>query len=121
MSEVNDLARMMITEWIRSQLEDRPDLVDEIVPDYPATGKRALQDNGSWLATLKREHIELVRAGVSRLEPDGVVDANGVEHIADVVVWATGFRANDLLLPMKITGRGGAERTGARVRGPTSA
>jgi 4-hydroxyacetophenone monooxygenase len=108
-SEANDFARMMFTEWIRSQLEDRPDLIDKVVPDYPATGKRTLQDNGSWLATLKRPNVELVRAGVSRLEADGVVDANGVRHAADVVAFATGFRANDLLLPMKITGRGGAD------------
>ena len=26
-----------------------------MVPDYPATGKRTLQDNGSWLATLRRD------------------------------------------------------------------
>ena len=108
-SEVNDFARMMFTEWIKSQLEDRPDLIDKVVPDYPATGKRTLQDNGSWLATLKRPNVELVRGGVARLEPDGVVDSHGVKHLADVVVFATGFRANDLLLPMKITGRGGAD------------
>jgi 4-hydroxyacetophenone monooxygenase len=108
-SEANDFARMMFTEWIKSQLEDRPDLIDKVVPDYPATGKRTLQDNGSWLAALKRPHVELVRAGVSRLEADGVVDTNGVNHVADVVVWATGFRANDMLLPMKIVGRGGAD------------
>ena len=108
-SETNDFARMMFTEWIKSQLEDRPDLIDKVVPDYPATGKRTLQDNGSWLATLKRPNVELVRGGVARLEPDGVVDSHGVKHLADVVVFATGFRANDLLLPMKITGRGGAD------------
>ncbi len=108
-SETNDFARMMFTEWIKSQLEDRPDLIDKVVPDYPATGKRTLQDNGSWLATLKRPNVELVRGGVARLESDGVVDSHGVKHFADVVVFATGFRANDLLLPMKITGRGGAD------------
>ncbi len=118
-SAMNDFARIMFTEWITSQLADRPDLIAKVVPDYPATGKRTLQDNGSWLATLKRPHVALVRAGVARLEPDGVVDTNGVKHEADVVVWATGFRANDLLLPMTIVGRDGAdlrERWGIRPR-----
>ena len=108
-SEVNDFARMMFSEWITSQLHDRPDLVAKVLPDYPATGKRTLQDNGSWLRTLMRSHVELVRAGVSHLEADGVVDSDGVKHVADVVVWATGFRANDLLLPMRIVGRGGTD------------
>ena len=118
-SAANDFARLMFTEWITSQLEDRPDLIEKVVPDYPATGKRTLQDNGTWLATLKRPNVELVRAGVARLEPDGVVDAHGVKHAADVVVWATGFRVNDLLLPMAIVGRDGVdlrERWGIRPR-----
>jgi 4-hydroxyacetophenone monooxygenase len=118
-SAANDFARLMFTEWITSQLGDRPDLVAKVVPDYPATGKRTLQDNGSWLATLKRPNVTLVRAGVARLEPDGIVDADGTKHAADVVVWATGFRPNDMLLPMTILGRGGAnlrERWGIRPR-----
>jgi len=118
-SEVNDFARAMFTEWITSQLADRPDLVEKVVPDYPATGKRTLQDDGSWLTTLKRPNVELVRAGVSRLEGDRVIDSNGGEHPADVLVWATGFRANDLLLPMRIVGRGGVdlrEHWGTRPR-----
>ena len=118
-SPANDFARLMFTEWITSQLGDRPDLVAQVVPDYPATGKRTLQDNGSWLATLKRPNVELVRAGVARLEADGIVDSDGVKHAADVVVWATGFRVNDMLLPMRIVGRNGAdlrERWGIRPR-----
>jgi 4-hydroxyacetophenone monooxygenase len=118
-SAANDFARLMFTEWITSQLGDRPDLVDKVVPDYPATGKRTLQDNGSWLATLKRPNVTLVRSGVTRLEPNGVVDADGVKHEADVVVWATGFRVNDVLFPMRIVGRGGGdlrERWGIRPR-----
>ena len=49
-SEVNDIARMMFTEWITSQVGDDAELLANVVPDYPATGKRTLQDNGSWLA-----------------------------------------------------------------------
>jgi 4-hydroxyacetophenone monooxygenase len=108
-SAVNEMARIMFTEWITSQLADRPDLIPQVVPDYPPTGKRTLQDNGSWLRTLTRPNVALVRAGVSRLEPDGVVDSEGRKHPADVVVWATGFRANDMLAPMRITGRDGAD------------
>ena len=118
-SEVNEFARAMFTEWITSQLGDRPDLVEQVLPDYPATGKRTLQDDGSWLSTLKRPNVELVRAGVSRLEADRVIDSNGVEHPADVLVWATGFRANDLLLPMRVVGRDGVdlrEHWGTRPR-----
>ena len=118
-SEINDLTRVMFTDWITSQLDGRPDLVEKCVPDYPPTGKRTLQDNGSWLKALCKPNVELVRAGVDHLEADGVVDSDGVKHEADVIVWATGFRANDMLLPMHIVGRGGADlrkRWGIRPR-----
>ncbi|WP_182523555.1 flavin-containing monooxygenase [Nocardioides dongkuii] len=108
-SEINDLTRVMFTDWIASQVEDDPELLAKVVPDYPPTGKRTLQDNGSWLRTLQRDDVDLVRAGVDRLAGDGVVDSDGTFHPADVVVWATGFRVNDLLLPLRITGRDGVD------------
>ncbi|MEZ5135710.1 MAG: NAD(P)/FAD-dependent oxidoreductase [Acidimicrobiales bacterium] len=108
-SEANDLARQMFTEWIVSQVDDDPELVAKVVPTYPPTGKRTLQDNGSWLRTLTRDHVELVRAGVDHLEADAVVDTDGVRHRADVVVWATGFRPNDYLVPMRVVGRDGVD------------
>ena len=45
----------------------RPDLLDRVMPDYPATAKRMLQDNGSWLACLRKDNVELVRTGIERI------------------------------------------------------
>ena len=118
-SEINDFARMMFTEWIEGQVGDDPDLLAKVLPDYPATGKRTLQDNGAWLRTLKRDHVELVRAGVERLDGDAVIDSEGRRHRADVLVWATGFRYNEPLTPLHIRGRGGVdlrEQWGTRPR-----
>lgn len=117
-SEINEMARGFFADWIIGQVDGDPDLVAKVVPDYPPTGKRTLQDNGSWLRTLTRGNVELVRAGVERLEPDGVVDSDGVKHRADVVVWATGFCANDLISPLRIRGRGGVDLHDAWARRP---
>ncbi|BBY15996.1 flavin-containing monooxygenase [Mycolicibacterium litorale] len=106
-SEVNDMARMMFTEWITSQVGDDPELVAKVLPDYPATGKRTLQDNGSWLHTLTRDNVDLVRTGIARIEADGVVTEDGTRHPADILVYATGFHANRMLWPMRVVGRGG--------------
>lgn len=119
-SELNDITRQIFTDWITSQIGDHPDLIAKVVPSYPPTGKRTLQDNGSWLRTLTRPNVELVRAGVDRLEAGAVVDTDGNEHRADVVIWATGFRANDFLFPMRITGLNGTtldEAWGTRPSG----
>jgi 4-hydroxyacetophenone monooxygenase len=108
-SEINEITRIMFTEWIKSQIGDDPELAAKVVPDYPATGKRTLQDNGSWLRTLTRDDVELVRTPIDRIEAGGVVTADGVHHPADVIVFATGFQATEVLWPMTITGRAGQD------------
>jgi 4-hydroxyacetophenone monooxygenase len=116
-SEINEITRIMFTEWITSQVGDDQDLLAKVVPDYPATGKRTLQDNGSWLRTLTRDDVELVRTPITHIETDAVVTEDGVRCPADVIAYATGFAANKLLWPMAIVGRDGkplGERWGER-------
>ena len=108
-SEINEITRVMFTEWITSQIGDDEDLAAKVVPDYPATGKRTLQDNGSWLKTLTRDDVDLVRTPIDHLTAEAVVTADGTHHVVDVVVYATGFRAGDLLWPMTVTGRDGRD------------
>ena len=108
-SEMNELTRQMFTDWIVGQVGDDPDLVAKVVPDYPATGKRTLQDNGAWLGALVRDDVDLVRTAIDHIEPDAVVTTDGQRHPADVLIYATGFRATEVLFPMTITGRDGVD------------
>lgn len=106
-SEMNAMARLMFTDWITTQVGDDQELLGKVLPDYPATGKRTLQDNGTWLTTLRRDDVELVRTPIERITPHAVITADGVTHDVDVIVYATGFRATEVLYPMEITGRDG--------------
>jgi 4-hydroxyacetophenone monooxygenase len=106
-SEMNDFVRQMFTDYIRGQVGDDPDLLEKVIPDYVPMGKRTLQDNGSWLSTLKRNNVDLVTRGISRVQRDGVVDTEGEFYPADVILYATGFRTDRFLWPMEIRGRGG--------------
>jgi len=108
-SEHNEATRQIFTDWILSQIGDDPELAAKVVPDYPATGKRTLQDNGSWLRTLTRDNVELVRTGIDHIEPDAVVSEDGTRYPADVLIYATGFLATRVLWPMEIIGRGGVD------------
>jgi 4-hydroxyacetophenone monooxygenase len=107
----NDVTRQVFTDWITSQVGDDPELLAKVIPDYPATGKRTLQDNGSWLKTLTREDVDLVRTGIDHIEPDAIVTVDGERHPTDVIVYATGFYTSRILWPMSITGRSGAGLT----------
>jgi 4-hydroxyacetophenone monooxygenase len=105
-SAANDVTRQMFTDWITSQVGD-PELLAKVIPDYPATGKRTLQDNGSWLRALQRDNVELVRTEIDHIEADAVVTQDGRRYEVDLVVYATGFYANRFLWPMDIVGRHG--------------
>ncbi|CAJ1502683.1 NAD(P)/FAD-dependent oxidoreductase [[Mycobacterium] kokjensenii] len=108
-SEINALARQMFTGWITDQVGDDEELLAKVLPDYPATGKRTLQDNGTWLKTLRRDDVELDRTPIRRITPTGVETADRVHHDVDVIVYATGFRHTDVLWPMRVTGRDGTD------------
>lgn len=108
-SEINAIARIMFTDWITTQVGDDSELLAKVLPDYPATGKRTLQDNGSWLGALKRDNVDLIRTPIERITPSGVVTTDGQTFDADIIVYATGFRATDVLFPMTITGRDGID------------
>ncbi len=115
----NDMMREFFTQYIAAQIGDDPALLAKVVPSYPPFGKRMLPDNGTWLAMLKRDNVDLVTEPIAAITPHGVRCANGVEHTVDVIVFATGFHANRFLWPMEIVGREGVslrERWGEEPR-----
>ena len=108
-SAANDMMRELLTGYLRSELGDRPDLLDEVVPQYPPFSKRFILDNGAWARTLKRDDVDLVTERIAEVTTDGVRTADGALHQADVIIYGTGFTASDFLVPMKVTGRGGRD------------
>jgi 4-hydroxyacetophenone monooxygenase len=104
-SAANRMMRDELTAWITSQVED-PGLLEHVVPDYPPFGTRMLQDDGTWLATLAREDVELVPSGVERVTETGLVTSHGREIEVDVIAWATGFEVGQLPA-IDLEGRGG--------------
>lgn len=106
-SEVNEAHRSFFTRHMVTELGDRQDLLDDVLPDYPPFGKRMLLDNG-WFRALTRDDVHLVRDPIDAVTPDGVRTGTGTVHEADVLVLATGFDVVRFLAPMDIRGRSGA-------------
>ncbi len=103
----NDMMRAMFTQFMADQIGDDAELLAKVTPTYPPFGKRMLQDNGSWLAALKRENVDLVTDGIGEITRGGVRCTGGGDYPVDVIVFATGFHANRFLWPMEIVGRHG--------------
>jgi 4-hydroxyacetophenone monooxygenase len=108
-SAMNEAARVTFTQYLEEQVGDDEELLAKVVPDYVCLGKRVLQDNGSWLAALKRSNVELVTDPIAEIREDSVVCKSGEAHPVDLIIYATGFHANRFLWPMEIEGRGGVK------------
>ncbi len=105
----NERLRELITAWMEPQFADRPDLRDVIIPDSPVGGKRIVRDNGTWIATLKRDNVHVIRDAIEAITPAGIRCADGTEHALDVIVYGTGFEASKFLMPVQVTGRDGRD------------
>jgi 4-hydroxyacetophenone monooxygenase len=108
-NEASDKLRARLTEYVESQVGDRPDLLDKLIPNFPPYAKRLLVDNG-WYQALRRDNVRLVTAPIQRITETGVSTLAGDDEL-DVLVYATGFIADKVLWPMQVYGARGVDVT----------
>jgi cation diffusion facilitator CzcD-associated flavoprotein CzcO len=108
------MKRVRIAEWaarrralahLRRQVDD-PALRAKLVPDYPVGARRVLF-NDDYYPALGRRNVRLVTESIERIEPTGVRTRDGELHEADVIVFATGFKATEFLAPIEVAGPDG--------------
>jgi cation diffusion facilitator CzcD-associated flavoprotein CzcO len=99
--------------WAKSQFRrllnrsvKDPGLRATLTPDFPIGCKRILISD-DFFSTLTRENVALITAAIDRFTPAGVLTADGVEHAADVIVYATGFDTQGHHLEDRVIGPGG--------------
>ena len=107
-SEINEITRIMFTEWISSQVGDDPEPAGQGGARLPGdrqahpAGQRQLADDAD-----PRQR----RVGQDRHRPHRIrtrwSPRTATRYPADVIVYATGFQANKILWPMTIRGRDG--------------
>ncbi len=108
-SATNKVIRDERIAFIKQKLASQPELIDKMIPPHPPMSTRPIQVDTDYnlYDALLRDNVELVTEGIERITPAGVRTRDGVEHEVDVLVYATGFRANECLWPMEVIGRGG--------------
>lgn len=89
---------------LASQVPDAA-LRKRLTPDYAMGCKRVLLSDDYYPA-LCRSNVEVVPA-LAEITPHAVVDADGVEHPVDVLIWATGFAVMDSPIAPRIIGAEG--------------
>ncbi|MGV9709059.1 flavin-containing monooxygenase [Gordonia sp. NPDC003424] len=104
-SAENDMVLQNAQRYLRDSLGDRPDLMEQLTPDFRPYAKRIVKDPGFYRA-LKRDHVALHRASFERVTPDGVYTTEGEYIEADVIILATGFKL-EFTTSIDIVGRDG--------------
>ncbi|GAA5068828.1 flavin-containing monooxygenase [Nocardia callitridis] len=90
---------------LRRQVKD-PWLRRQLTPEFRAGCKRLLMTDDYYPA-LQRDNCKLVTWPIVRLAERGIRTAEGVEHQADCIVFATGFEVSKAGTPIPIVGRDG--------------
>jgi cation diffusion facilitator CzcD-associated flavoprotein CzcO len=90
---------------LERQIAD-PELRKAVWPDGRMGCKRVLISNDYYPA-LARPNVEVVTDAIARIEPDGIVTADGTKRRADAIVYGTGFRAQEAVGRARVIGAGG--------------
>jgi cation diffusion facilitator CzcD-associated flavoprotein CzcO len=93
--------------FLRRSVRD-PELRRKLTPDYDIGCKRILFSSRFYPA-LQRPNVELVTDGIREITPTGIVTDDGTEREVDTIVFGTGFKAQQFVLPMSVRGAGGRE------------
>ena len=110
------VGRLGSTLLMRAQVKE-PVLRRKIGPDYAFGCKRVLFSS-YFLPALQLPNVDLLTDAVTGFTADAVVTADGVEHPTNVVILGTGFKTNDFMFPMEITGKSGLDLHAAWSDGP---
>ncbi|MGD0292159.1 MAG: NAD(P)-binding domain-containing protein [Candidatus Binataceae bacterium] len=122
-SALNKKIRDQQLAFIERKLAKRPDLIKKMTPVAPPYSARPVIVDADYSIydALLRDDVTLVTDPILKIKPTGIEVQGGGEYPVDIIVYATGFKANDFLWPMEVRGRGGKrleqlwEKDGARA------
>jgi cation diffusion facilitator CzcD-associated flavoprotein CzcO len=101
----NQMVQNMVLKFINKKIKD-PVLREKLIPDYTMGCKR-ITPSKEYYPALLRPNVDLVNAGINKVEGNTVFTADGKQYEADAIVLATGFKAADAPVDFVVKGRGG--------------
>jgi cation diffusion facilitator CzcD-associated flavoprotein CzcO len=108
--------RRLAVKHLQRQVDD-PLLRAKLTPEYAIGCKRLLISN-DYYPTLSRQHVRLVTNAVTHVHADSLATSDEPRIPADVLIYGTGFDAQNSLTQIPIRGRGGLLLETAWPNGP---
>lgn len=103
MHEIEDACRRNLEQSVGD-----PVLREKLRPDYRAACKRLVY-SWSYYDAAQKPNVTIETGRIDRIEPEGIRMEDGTFHALDVIVMATGFRADRFIRPTVVTGQDGAD------------
>jgi cation diffusion facilitator CzcD-associated flavoprotein CzcO len=117
-SRWRNLLESIVRRHIRKDVRD-PDMSEAMIPQFPMGCKRILIADNFYPA-MNRPNVDLVTAGIARIEADAVITTDGGRHPADIVVYATGFDLENYMRQTEVIGPGGVKLSELWARIPSA-
>jgi len=108
--------KLLALQYLANKIAD-PDLRRAATPNFPFGCKRIILSNNYYDA-LTRKNVELVSDPIVEVRETGIVAQDQQERPFDAIILATGFRATDLLSPLRVLGVTGADLARVWRNGP---
>ena len=99
---VNRLGELQGRRQLARQVAD-PQLRARLTPAFRLGCKRVLFSK-RWYPALAADNAELVTAPVREVVADGIIDADGIHHAVDTIIFGTGFHVTDPPIAERIRG-----------------
>jgi cation diffusion facilitator CzcD-associated flavoprotein CzcO len=101
--EIEQIVERNLEENVRN-----PKLREKLRPDYKVACKRLIY-SPNYYEAVQRPGVTVVTTHIARVTADGITLQDGTFHDLDVIVLATGFKADRFVRPMTVKGRDGAD------------
>lgn len=103
LAEIQSIVEQNLEESVKD-----PALREKLRPNYRAACKR-LVFSPNYYEKVQDPSVYVDTSGIESVEADGVRMQDGTFHELDVLVLATGFKADAFMRPMTVTGRNGID------------
>lgn len=100
-------AQARAEKYLRDVVTDA-DKRKKLTPNYAFGCKRILLSN-NYYAAVNQPNVDLVTDGIKEVREHSIVTADGVEHPTDVIIFGTGFLAQDPIPKGMVSGPGGED------------